>query len=147
VDGDGWEEILISDCEGQIHVLNGNLETPLAVHRILTPAAYRAGTVDHAHLTLVSAGHFKPGGGVQILAHYALHRQDTDTNPGIVTQERDPYWQQDQSFCLLDSRLNLLLRQKIPWTGGGTVQAADMDGDGLEDIVISKDHVEIFKVR
>lgn len=147
VDGDGWEEILISDCEGQIHVLNGNLETPLAVQRILAPADYREGTVDHAHLTLVSAGQFKPGGGVQILAHYALHRQDTDTNPGIVTQERDPHWQDDQSFCLLDSRLKLLVRHRMPWKKGGAVQAADMDGDGFEDIVMSKDHVEIFKVR
>lgn len=147
VDGDGWEEILISDCEGQIHVLNGNLEVPLRVERILAPAAYREGTVDHAILTLVSAGRFKPGGGVQILAHYALHRQDTDTNPGIVTQERDPHWQDELSFCLISSRLKLLVRHKMPWKVGGTVQAADMDGDGFEDIVMSKDHVEIFKVR
>jgi len=145
LDGDGSEEILIADCEGNIHVLDGDLEL-LRKARIFAPAAWRKGSSDHCNFYLVKANRFA-GDETHILASRFEWRQEAFMNPGVITEDSDPLWLQLFEVILLDRDLKTVARHSTKRKQPPSVVTADMDADGLEEVVLLDDAVHVLKVK
>jgi serine/threonine protein kinase len=145
---DGRAEVICSDCQGDVHILGPDFK-PIKQRTVFGGGARRPGRFDRPVVSLVAAGHFQQSDRINLLVHCWMIHQDSDSNPGDPHKKPDPIWYEHQEIQLLDTDLNTVARYplfKRPFSGKtGTVKAADIDGDGLDEILSLGDQVEILK--
>ena len=97
-------------------------------------------------LTLVN-----PGTETQVAVHCWSYFEDAFTNAGRHDKRGDRTWCERAEILLLDARLKVRCRYlsdgKTDHNPKWEVKAADMDGDGLDEILLLSDHVEILKFK
>jgi hypothetical protein len=147
LDGDGKQEIACTDCLGRVHLLNSNLSLRRVIP--LVPRKY-----DHVELSVVAAIDSGPGREPRLVFRSSQHDQITRNNwAGKPSLPLDKFRRSECTIFVTDfgftRRASYSLRQKFTektsfeWD----VKIADMDGDGLDDIVSLSDHVEILKLK
>jgi hypothetical protein len=148
VDGDGLPEVLCSDCEGSVHVLNRDLTLRRKI-RVLETLECRPGTADRVDLRLIKAGRFAHAPQTNLLAQCVLARQDAFKNPGHLDKPMEVHYENLQ-ILVLDPTLRTVARhhvadatERLSWV----VRTADCDGDGIEEILSLTDRVEVFKFQ
>ena len=146
----GPAHIICADCEGYVHLLKPDL-TPERKVRVYDPEPRRAGALDCAEACLVKAGRFITGKEKQVAIQYWSQFSDGFTNPGWHDKRRDTTWCERAEILLLDAGLEVKGRYR---SNGKTApapkwvaKAADMDGDGLDEILLLNDHVQILKFQ
>jgi serine/threonine protein kinase len=145
LNGDGRVEIICSDCFGDIHVLGPELNLLNKV-RVINGADRRPGKVDGAQVRLIAAKPFLQPGKLNLLALCLMHRQDSAENLGDHRTPMDKQWDEHPKLLVLDANLKVLasypLKARIP-----VVRTADIEGDGLDEILCLSDHVDILKLK
>ena len=147
---DGREEIICSDCMGDIHILGPHLDL-ISTKNVFDGGIRRPGKVDRAEVRLIAATSLLKPGTLNLLVQCWMTRQDSAKNLGDHRRPLDPNWEERPEIVVLDTDLNRLahyaaserLDSGIPWA----VQAADLDGDGVDEILSLSDHVEILKLK
>ena len=146
----GRTEILCADCEGFVHLLPPDLTRAQKV-RVYDPKPRRAGALDSAELSFIRVGRFIPGNEKQVAIQCCSAFTDDFTNAGRHDMAMDKTWRERAEILLLDADLHVRARYRsYGKTAPGQkwmAKAADMDGDGLDEILLLNDHVEILKFR
>lgn len=146
----GGTKILCADCEGFVHLLTPDLKPELEV-RVYEPEPRRAGTLDHTDLRLIKSGRFIPGDQKQVAVQCWYYFVNSFENPGKLAKPMDTQWAEREEILLLNSDLTIKDRYRIraksdrgpKWIA----KAADMYGDGQDEILLLHDHVEILKFK
>jgi hypothetical protein len=152
LNNDGRAEIICSDCQGVVHILGPNL-APLKKIRVFDGGARRPGKVDRAEVRLIAARPFLKPGRLNLLVQCWMTRQDSAENIGGDPGKRlDRRRDERCEILVLDTDLNPVARYNAAPDGpvvavGWTVKAADMDGDGLDEILSLRGHVHILKLK
>jgi serine/threonine protein kinase len=158
LNNDGRAEIICSDCQGVVHILGPNL-VPLKISRVFDGGVRRPGKVDRAEVRLIAVRPFLQAGRLNLLVQCWMTRQDSAENLGDLRKPMDPRWDERFEILVLDTDLNPVARydeapqrpiSDVGWASllvGWTVRAADMDGDGLDEILSLRGHVEILKMK
>jgi hypothetical protein len=80
-----------------------------------------------------------------------MTRQDSGKNLGDHRKPLDPRWDERLEILVLDADLKPVARYVVPERpvsdGPWAVKVADMDGDGLDEILSLRDNVEILKLK
>jgi hypothetical protein len=146
----GPVRVLCSDCDGYIHVLDASGLELLRKVRILEPRP-RPNSLDRAEISLLKVTRLTGGGGLRILAQCQVVRQRSFDNPGFLDRKSDELEFEDLEIRLLDTELASVARyhfaDKSPAGLGWAVKTADMDGDGLDEILSLSDRIEVLKLR
>jgi predicted Ser/Thr protein kinase len=149
LEGDGSTQIICADCEGVIRVLNPGLG--LLLESRVFKWAKRPKSIDRAEVNLIGIGKLRPRGKPYLVVECRERRRDAFTNPGGAGRPPDKEWQEHLEILVLDARLHV--RARYPVAGKKPpeflwkVQLADLDGDGVDEILSLTDHVEILKLR
>jgi serine/threonine protein kinase len=148
LDHDSRTEVVCSDCEGFVHVLNPDLSLRRK-ERVVDAFARRPGSLDQVDIELIKAGDFGVGGRLHIVAQSFIRRVGQITNPGRFDKPSDAYWFENLEIRVLDAGMKTTARYPIAEraTYGWNVKTADMDGDGFEEILSLSDHVDVLKLR
>jgi len=144
--------ILASDCYGYIHVLRASDLSPVRLPvKVVNAMPRRAGSYDSTDLQIIKIGRFAPGIGQQVLAQTEQVRQLEHEWFGNHNEPPDLIEYENREILLLNSDLELMARYEVASHATAkqawTVKAMDMDGDGIEEILLLSDHVEILKFR
>jgi len=146
----GPTKYLCADCEGLVHVLRHDLTLERKVP-VYHPLPRRPGALDRAELRLIKAGRFIPGNESQIAVHCWSCFTDGFTNPGRHDTPMDKARCEREEILLLDAGLKVKGRYRSKGSTAPAqkwvVKAADMDGDGLDEILLLNNQVEILKFR
>jgi hypothetical protein len=147
---DGRDEIICSDCQADVYILGPHLEL-VRKKRVFAGGELRPGTVDRAEMRLIAARPFLKTGKLSFLVQCWMSHQDSVKNLGDLREQMDPHWYEHFEILLLDTNLETVARYALPeqrlsgvlWA----VKAADMDGDGVDEILSLSDHAEILKLK
>jgi tRNA A-37 threonylcarbamoyl transferase component Bud32 len=150
LDGDGRPEIVCADCDGYVHLLNADLTLRRKVQVARRPQD------TNALFTMVwpfclQAAKLLPGRGQQVVLACTKYRRYSYENPGDPDKPQDRNEFEDLRILVLGCNLDVLAslkvadqrHQNMAWS----VKTADMDGDGLDEILSLSDKVTIFKLR
>jgi hypothetical protein len=150
IDGDGRDEVLCTDCEGYVHVLNPDLTLRERV-QVYQGKPRRPGTFDLAALSLVPAQSLAPDRRLRFLMRSRMVRRDSFTSLGDDDTPTDPIAYENSEILVLDAQLRTIARYPVAQNVSGPSnwrgQLADMDGDGLDEILSLSDRVEVLKLR
>jgi serine/threonine protein kinase len=150
LNNDGRAEIICSDCQGDVQVLGPHLDLVRKTN-VFEAGVRRPGKVDRAEVRLIAARPFLQPGRINILVQCWMTREDSQQNLGDHRKPLDPRWDERFVILVLDTDLKPVARYAVPgrpipdvpWA----VKAADMEGDGLDEILSLSDHVEILKLK
>ncbi|HNQ91139.1 MAG TPA: serine/threonine-protein kinase [Verrucomicrobiota bacterium] len=145
LDGDGQDELVFTDHEGNLHVLGRDLKLLRKLN--IVPKRFdlvKWWTVSSAKMTAV--------GGPQIVLLCSqwnmIRRENLAGDPTKPNDLRDVY---DKQVLVLNAQLEIIgsrmicryNREEVP----GQVLVADADGDGLDEVFVLTDHVEVLKLK
>jgi len=147
LDGDGKQEIVCTDCQGRVHLLNPDLSLRRVVP--LVPRKY-----DHVELNVVTAIDSGKGREPRLVFRSSQHDQITNKNPaGSPKLPLDKFRRSECTIFVTDRaftrKASYSLHQEFTEKThfGWEVKVADMDGDGKDEIVSLTDHAVILKLK
>ena len=150
LNNDGRTEFICSDCQGDVHILGPNLGLVRRTN-VFDGGVRRPGKLDRAEVRLIAARPFLQPGRLNLLVQCWMTRQDSAKNLGDHRKPLDPRWDERLEILVLDADLKPVARYVVPERpvsdGPWAVKAADMDGDGLDEILSLRDNVEILKLK
>jgi hypothetical protein len=145
LDGDSRDELILYDCEGVLRVLDQGFRV-LREKRVGFAPELRPGTADHMVAQIVKVGHMLDRGRWQIVAVLSRQRQDEFRNPGDQTKKMDRVWRDRSELYILDESLNVVAKRTLNVLYRDKVRCADMDGDGLDEILVWEEDFKILKL-
>jgi len=145
LDGDGQDELVFVDQEGDLHVLGRDLKRLRKVNII--PKRY-----NHVRWQTVASAKMTASGGPQIVLlcsqHDTIRRENLAGDPTKPDDVVDTY---DTQVLVLNVQLEIIGSRMIcrysRKEAHGEVLVADADGDGLDELFLLTDHVEVLKVK
>lgn len=150
LDGDGKQEIACADYEGYVYLLGADLKLRRKVQVLQRPLDRKALYTMVSPIS-VQAARLMPGPGQQLVLACAKHKRYSYKNPGHTDQSPDQMAWEDLRIAVLGRNLRVLAsfrvaderRQQFNWS----VRIADVDGDGLDEIISLTDKVQILEFR
>ncbi len=148
IDGDGRSEILCTDCEGYLHVLNGDL-TPRERIAMAVGLTKRPGSLDHVALRLRGTARLRRGHRPYVI----LTTVDTrlrDHKMGYADETFQTSEETHAALIVLDSKLKPVSRcstdeLSVSWSGWKLL-IADLEADGEDEILMLSDRVDVLKL-
>jgi hypothetical protein len=148
---DGHKTILCTDCEGYLHALDEGF-TRLATNRVSAVLRATLGQHGRVDLQIIGAAKLVPGKGKQLVLTSTRVTEHTRENPGRATAPPGEIRFEASKIIVLDAKLRQIAdypfrEQTSGWAFGWQVKTADMDGDGLDEILSLSDRAELLKLR
>jgi hypothetical protein len=141
--GDGKQEVICADCEGRIHLLNGDL-TGRIVELVPTK---RAGLVD---LQIVAVARLRTGNHPQVVLRSSRYRKVPEFSSGKPTDPPIESIRDENTVLVLDSELRPIATYSVGtnWTEHvfWDVKLGDVLGNGQAQILSLTDHVEVLQL-
>jgi serine/threonine protein kinase len=144
LEGDHKEEILCSDCEGRVHVLNKDLSLRRKVE-LLPPQ--KGGVVD---LRIVAVTKLRTGNRPQVVLCSSRYPQIPELISGKPTDSTSQAIRDENAVLVLDSELRPIATYLVGtnWTVDmyWDVKVGDVLGNGKAQILSLTDHVEVLQL-
>jgi len=140
----GTNRILCTDCEGFLYVLDAGLRLCRRKIPIARATPAELGKFGRLEVRVLGTPHLF-GSRKQILLDSKVQWQDTRDNLGTKTREPDLLLTSKERIIVLDSNLKRI--DQISVTGPFSTRFADMDGDGLDEIIVLTDRASIWKLN
>jgi len=147
--GDTNQHLLVTDPDGFVYHLGADLVEK--AKRRLIGGTLRAGAHDRKTISLLKVGTLAPGREVEIVAQSSLVRAQIATNVGDPSAPANDAWLESGDILILRTNLEVVARYQVAKHVGQpfnwTVIAADVDGDGHDEILSLTDKATILKRR
>jgi hypothetical protein len=144
LDGDGKQEILCSDCEGRVHVLNKDLSLRKRIE-LLPPQ--KGSIVD---LKIVAVAKLRTGNHPQVVLRSSWYKNVPQLELGLPTESPRQTIRDENDVLVLDSKLRPLATYLVGtnWTKEvfWDVKVGDVLGNGRPQILSLTDHVEVLQL-
>lgn len=149
--GDGRTEVICTDCAGNLHVLDQNLGEVFKTN-IVTVAREKLGKYGRIDLRIVAAARLLGNKAKHLVLRSVVVIQHGRHNPGRTSQPPDPISFEEPKILVLDAGYHQIAEfpfqtKTSGWMFSWQVKTADMDGDGLDEILSLSDRCEILKLR
>lgn len=148
LEGDGKTEILATDCDGNLHLLNWDV-TLRKVIRIAPALKKPAGSLDIVDSRLKGMARLHKGQPPFIVA-VSWETQDASFSWGRIGDPVDKSSRRNEAICILDSALRVVTRYAVadrsPTQFAWDVMITDLEGDGEDEILLLSDRAEVLKL-
>lgn len=149
--GRGTPQIVCTDCQGDLHVLDQRLHEVFKENLVAADRS-KMGRFGRIDLRIIAATKLLPGRQKQLVLTSALVTENKRENPGRTSQAPDLQLTVNPKILVLDSGFAQIAEfpfhtKTNGWTFSWQVKTGDMDGDGVDEILSLSDRCEILKLR
>jgi len=141
------EDLLLADREGFLYQLGPDLV--IKAKRQIIAGQLRPGTYDMKGLNFVNVGVLSPGHGVEAALQSRFSRQESASNPGDPASPPNDTWYEKAEIFVVGKNLEVIARYPVAKDIGEPfnwqIVAADVDGDGYDEILSLTDRVTVLK--
>ncbi len=144
IDGDTHQEVLATDQQGRLHVLDADLKLKKIVS--LVTRQYES-----VRLRLWAVADLDGDHKPELIFHSAQEEFVSGTNPGNPLEKRPERFYHQVELLVLNQELKIIdrypLTDKCEAYPAHSLAVADMDGDGQNEIVYLADKAQILKFK